>query len=71
MHVDRFPGDRQNPCKGLMKPISYDQRRGKGLSILFECTKCGERGWNIALLDDQNLPDDYAKILKLSGNYQV
>jgi DNA-directed RNA polymerase subunit RPC12/RpoP len=69
VHVDVFPGDRQNPCQGLMKPISYENRPKKGWSILFECLVCGQKGWNIALMNDPYAPDDYKEMLKLSGTY--
>lgn len=40
-HVDNFPGDRENPCGGLMEPVDVEVR-GNGKTIIFWCQKCGE-----------------------------
>ena len=40
-HVDISPGDRENSCQGLMKPIGLDQKSGKFI-IIHRCQKCGE-----------------------------
>ena len=42
IHVDITPGDRANPCKGLLKPIGIEQSSKKGYVIVFKCTKCGK-----------------------------
>ena len=68
VHIDVYPGDRANKCHGLLRPVAYDPSR-KGLSILFECQKCSEKLWNIAILDDEIEPDDYATILNLGAAY--
>lgn len=65
-HVDIFPGDRANPCRGLLKPIGYEQHSKKGLMIRFRCTSCHEETRNVALLDDPLCPDDYDGILALT-----
>ena len=65
-HVDVFPGDRANSCKGLLEPVGYEHHKKKGLMILFRCKKCGEQTRNKALLEDKFCPDDYDKILSLS-----
>jgi len=69
-HVDRYPGDRQNPCGGLLKPIGYELSGKKGLVILFKCSRCGEENKNVASLDCTNQPDDYDSILGLSTGPQ-
>ncbi len=52
-HVDdQGPGDRASVCQGLMKPVSLDQRSGKGWMIIHECEKCGKTIPNIAADDD-------------------
>jgi len=34
-HLDIFPGDRKNECKGLMKPIGYMKKKyGQGFGIV-------------------------------------
>jgi hypothetical protein len=65
-HVDLHPGDRQNPCHGLMEPRGYETNAKKGLVLVFKCLKCGAEGRNVAALDCKNQPDDYDLILKLS-----
>lgn len=44
-HVDINPGDRDNPCKGLMKPTNFIKKNGKEY-ILHECIKCGTQKLN-------------------------
>ena len=39
MHVDNDPGDRKNPCGGLMEPLGIIKNR-KDTAILHRCTKC-------------------------------
>ncbi len=41
-HVDINPGDRANPCGGLMKPIdAYFQ--SQQWYLIHQCQKCGEK----------------------------
>ncbi|SMF29491.1 RNHCP domain-containing protein [Pseudobacteriovorax antillogorgiicola] len=65
-HVDKLPGDRANPCRGLLKPIGYHFHSKKGLMIDFKCQRCGEKTRNIALLEDGIQGDDYDQILALT-----
>ncbi|MES2746234.1 MAG: RNHCP domain-containing protein [Bdellovibrionota bacterium] len=65
-HVDIFPGDRANPCKGSLKPIGYELHSKKGLMIQFECKSCGQHTRNIALMDDRYAVDNYDLILSLT-----
>jgi len=52
-HVDKDgPGDRLSQCKGLMKPLSLDQRSGKGWMIIHECVLCKKTIPNRAAPDD-------------------
>ena len=51
-HVDlETPGDRLNPCKGLMQPIGVEQKKGKW-RIITQCVKCGETHINDVAPDD-------------------
>ena len=53
LHVDlEKPGDRQNPCKGLMKPEKLEHNRKKGYIIVSRCLKCGTIARNFAAEDD-------------------
>ena len=39
-HVDHNPGDRSCECKGLMRPVAVESK--KGLYVLVhKCSKCG------------------------------
>ena len=44
-HVDINPGDRQAPCRGLMKPVSFEVKKGR-YRVLHRCVKCGFKRWN-------------------------
>jgi hypothetical protein len=44
-HVDIFPGDRENPCKGLMKPIKALLKNGQ-YTIIHRCEICREEKKN-------------------------
>lgn len=60
-HVDVNPGDRQETCHGLMKPIAIDLKKGE-YSILHHCEKCGFERWNKVSKDD-----DFDIVVKLSN----
>lgn len=40
LHVDINPGDRANPCGGLLVPVSSAPDPKKGFVIEYECKKC-------------------------------
>jgi hypothetical protein len=63
-HVDFEPGDRQNPCGGLMKPISIRYHTQKGYQIRHKCSICGIEQWNKAAQDTVD-PDNLELLLKL------
>lgn len=62
LHVDINPGDRQNTCKGLLKPIDIEKYKDT-YKIIYKCTACGELHKNIMAKDD-----NYDEILKISSN---
>ena len=64
-HVDTFPGDRANPCKGLLRAFAYSESSQKGLTLHFKCEKCAQITQNIAIQYDEIEPDSYDKILAL------
>src|SRR3989344_3683631 len=39
-HVDVNPGDRKEPCQGMMEPVEVEQKNGEFL-IIHKCQKCG------------------------------
>ncbi len=59
-HVDINPGDRNNPCKGLLKPIEIEKFRDT-YKIIYRCEKCGQKHKNIVAKDD-----DMDKIIEIS-----
>lgn len=50
-HVDVFPGDRQNDCQGLLKPIGIEKFKDT-YKILYQCENCGQSHKNIMANDD-------------------
>lgn len=50
-HVDIMPGDRQNTCQGLLKPIGIEKFKDT-YKIIYKCTKCNEIHKNIMANDD-------------------
>lgn len=42
LHVDILPGDRANPCGGIMDAVKVETDPRKGYVILHRCRKCGE-----------------------------
>jgi len=50
-HVDINPGDRKNPCKGLMTPIGIEKYKNT-YKIIYKCSKCNEIHKNIMCEDD-------------------
>lgn len=60
-HVDINPGDRQNPCCGLLRPIGIETNNN-GYTILYQCQKCKKLHKNKSASDD-----NYNLILALSN----
>jgi rubrerythrin len=59
-HVDNNPGDRQNQCHGLMKPIDLEIKNGK-YHIIHQCQKCGIKKKN-----KSSKNDDFNKLINVS-----
>lgn len=51
-HVDIMPGDREEDCKGLLKPIRVELDSKKGYVIIYKCEKCNAIRKNKAAEDD-------------------
>ena len=49
-HVDIMPGDRENTCKGILKPIGIEKYRDT-YKIIYKCKKCNETHKNIMAKD--------------------
>ncbi len=65
LHVDVFPGDRKNKCRGILKPIGIEQQNQK-IKIVYDCLKCGQRVKNVKAPDD-----NIENIIKLSKSVYV
>lgn len=50
-HVDINPGDRQNNCKGLLKPVDIEKFKDT-YKIIYKCDKCDMEHKNIMSNDD-------------------
>lgn len=64
IHVDVFPGDRANDCKGVLKPINVEMDSKKGKQIVYKCLKCGKTIRNVVAKDD-----DEEMIYKIVSDY--
>ncbi len=58
-HVDINPGDRSNPCRGLLEPIDIEKFKDT-FKIIYRCKKCKKTHKNIIATDD-----DYEEILSI------
>ncbi len=67
LHLDNQPGDRQNPCGALMRPISVETDPRRGYIILHKCTKCGEIKRNKAAHEAKEQPDDISLLISLTA----
>lgn len=67
VHVDVLPGDRANPCRGIMDPVKVEVSAKKGYVILHKCRKCGEIKRNRAAQDARVQPDDLELLIRLTA----
>jgi len=61
-HVDNNPGDRENKCGGLMKPVGVEVK-GQRYIINYQCQRCG--GKHRVKVSAE---DDSEKILEIMRN---
>ena len=61
-HVDVNPGDRQNDCGGMMRPVRIEMD-GHERNIIFCCEKCGHEGKN-----KESADDDFDALLRIAKN---
>ena len=59
-HVDINPGDRNNSCKGMLKPVGIEKFKDS-FKIIYLCERCHKTHKNIMAKDD-----DMNKIIELS-----
>lgn len=71
IHVDILPGDRANPCGGLMLPYRADPDPKRIYVLSYRCQKCGAQTRNKAAVDAKVQPDDMSLIIALTaGEYR-
>lgn len=66
-HVDIFPGDRNNPCGGVLRPVSAAPHPKKGFVITYRCESCGAVVHNKAALTG-TCPDDMESLIFLTSH---
>ena len=66
LHVDVLPGDRANPCGGLLRPVKTEPDPKKGFVIVHRCEKCGATVRCKAALRG-NSPDDNDLLIRLTA----
>ncbi|WP_084678745.1 RNHCP domain-containing protein [Actinopolymorpha alba] len=66
-HVDVEPGDRAARCGGRMRPTEVAHRRGKGLTLVHRCERCGHLSPNRVALDDP-VPDSAEELGRLMAS---
>ena len=68
LHVDVMPGDRQNPCRGPMRPIYAEPDARRGYIITHKCEVCGAVGRNRATRErDGEGEDDLSLLIALTA----
>ena len=67
LHVDINPGDRANPCGGILRPIRAIPDPKRGYIIVHRCEVCGEVVRNKAAHEAKVQPDDTELIIKLTA----
>jgi len=65
IHIDIKPGDRANPCRGILKPIQVLPDPKKDFIIIYRCEKCGETVRCRAAMQGDS-PDDMSLLIKLT-----
>lgn len=67
LHVDVNPGDRANPCGGLLRPIRVEPDARRGFIILHKCEKCGAIVRCKAAHEAKVQPDDTNLLIRLTA----
>lgn len=67
LHVDNLPGDRANPCGGILRPFRVEPDPRRGYIILHRCDKCGEVRRNRAANEAPVQPDDIDLLIRLTA----
>ena len=68
LHVDILPGDRQNPCGGILRPYHAAPDARRGYVIFHRCEKCGTEVKNNAAHEAKVQPDNMDLIIQLTAS---
>ena len=68
LHVDVNPGDRANPCGGLLRPIRVEPDARRGFIIIHKCEKCGAIVRCKAAHEAKIQPDDTDLLIHLTAD---
>lgn len=63
-HVDCKPGDREQDCQGLMKPVGLQHHSKKGWQIIHCCLRCGSKRVN-RIAENTVQPDEIDALIRL------
>ena len=66
LHVDVNPGDRANPCGGILRPVSAEPDPKRGFIITHRCEKCGALVKNRAAVEAKVQPDNEELLIALT-----
>lgn len=67
LHVDILPGDRANPCGGILRPIRTEPDARRGYVIVHRCEKCGAICRCRAAHEAKVQPDDVDLLIRLTA----
>ena len=67
LHVDILPGDRANPCCGIMDAVAAEVDAKKGYVLFHRCRRCGEVHRNRTAHSARIQPDDLSLIIALTA----
>lgn len=62
LHVDTHPGDRQEQCHGIMKPIDIVTQGGSPVDVIHQCQRCHVIKTN--KLDDKDSMDAIIQVME-------
>lgn len=67
LHVDINPGDRQNTCGGILRPVQALPDSKRGYIIIHRCERCGAVVRNRSAHEAKVQPDDTELLIKLTA----
>ncbi len=72
LHVDILPGDRANPCGGVMDAVAAEVDARRGIVLLHRCRKCGQVTRNRAAYGPEFTvqPDDVDLLIALTARQE-